>query len=146
MKFHRRFYLAGLLVLPLFFFIGASSANAAAFVLLTADPNPVAYGARTALTWTSSAAFSCTASGPWSNGGTTSGSGLSDPLYSNTTFTFTCVNAVNGEDISSSVTVAVNPPPAPTASITSSPANPIPYNSSATVSWSSTNTSSCSVT
>ncbi|MHB8913736.1 MAG: hypothetical protein ACYC4I_01865 [Minisyncoccota bacterium] len=55
--------------------------------------SPVAYGARSTLTWSSTNASSCTALGPWSNSGTLSGSGLTNPLYSNTTFGFQCTSS-----------------------------------------------------
>ncbi|MFZ2167897.1 MAG: hypothetical protein WAV50_03455 [Minisyncoccia bacterium] len=73
---------------------------------LSANPTSVNAGGRSMLSWGSVNATSCTAGGPWSNSGTLSGSGLTDPLSSNTTFTFQCFNA-NGASAVQSVTVAV---------------------------------------
>src|SRR3989344_5275115 len=57
---------------------------------LSASPLSVASGAQVTLTWSSTHATSCTAGGPWTNSGTLSGNGLTDPLTANTTFTFQC--------------------------------------------------------
>ncbi|GEM_PF-1808847 len=73
---------------------------------LTASPNPVAYNGRSTLTWSSSNATSCTAGGPWSNQGTLSGSGLTNPLTSDTLFTFQCTGP-GGTSPLQSVTVTV---------------------------------------
>ncbi len=77
---------------------------------LTASPNPVAYGGRSTLTWSSTGATSCAAGGPWSNSGTLSGSGLTNPLYSNTTFTLQCTGP-GGTSPLQSVTVGVTAAP-----------------------------------
>ncbi len=77
---------------------------------LTASPNPVAYNSRSTLTWSSTNATSCTAGGPWSNSGTLSGSGLTNPLTSATTFTFQCTGP-GGTSPLASVTVNVNAAP-----------------------------------
>ncbi|MFZ2167450.1 MAG: hypothetical protein WAV50_01110, partial [Minisyncoccia bacterium] len=64
---------------------------AAPTATLSVSPSSVAYNGRPTLTWSSTNATSCTApSGNWSNSGTLSGNGLTDPLTSNTTFTFQC--------------------------------------------------------
>ena len=76
---------------------------------LSVSPNPAAYGSRSTITWGSTNATSCTAGGAWSNQGTLSGSGLTDPLYSDTTFTFQCSGA-GGTSALQSVTVVVTPP------------------------------------
>lgn len=73
---------------------------------LSASPNPVAYATRSTLTWSSTNASSCTAGGAWSNSGTLSGSGLTNPLTSDTTFTFQCTGS-GGTSALQSVTVAV---------------------------------------
>ncbi len=76
---------------------------------LSASPNPVAYNGRSTLTWSSTNATSCTAGGPWSNSGTLSGSGLTNPLTSATTFTFQCTGP-GGTSPLASVTVNVTAP------------------------------------
>ncbi|MDD3531319.1 MAG: hypothetical protein PHV99_01885 [Candidatus Pacebacteria bacterium] len=58
---------------------------------ITATPTSVTSGGQARLDWGSSSnATSCTAGGPWSNQGTLSGNGLTNPLTSDTTFTFQC--------------------------------------------------------
>ena len=74
--------------------------------------SPVAYGARSTLTWSSTNATSCTATGAWSNSGTLSGSGLTNSLYANTTFGFQCTNSVGVASAVSYATVVVSAPPA----------------------------------
>ena len=68
----------------------------------------VTTGTRATLTWSSTNATSCTAGGPWSNGGLLSGSGLTNPITTTTTFTFQCTGA-GGTSPAQSVTVYVNP-------------------------------------
>ncbi len=109
---------------------------------LSVTPNPAPYNNRDTITWSSSGVItSCTAGGSWSNSGTLSGSGLSDPLTSNTTFTFQCTGP-GGTSPLQSVTVTVNAPPTPTATLTVTP-NPAPYANQDTITWSSTNATSC---
>ena len=83
-----------------------SPASPAPTASLSASPNPVAYNGRSTLTWSSTNATSCTAGGPWSNGGTLSGSGLTNPLTSDTLFTFQCTGP-GGTSPLQSVTVTV---------------------------------------
>ena len=120
---------------------GSVCATPAPTATLTASPNPVAYDGRSTLTWSSTNATSCTAGGPWSNSNTLSGSGLTNPLTSATTFTFQCTGP-GGTSPLASVTVNVNSPSAPTATLTASP-NPVAYDGRSTLTWSSTNATSC---
>lgn len=79
---------------------------------LSASPSSVSPGERAQLSWGSSNATSCSAGGAWSNGGSLSGSGLTDPLYANTTFTFQCTGPGGTSPLrTATVSVtAVNPP------------------------------------
>lgn len=86
----------------------AASCSYGASATLSASPNPVRYGDRATLTWTSSNATSCTAGGPWLNSPALNGSGLTDPLTADTTFTFQCTGP-NGPSALQSVTVTVTP-------------------------------------
>ncbi len=131
---------------------------------LSASPNPVAYGARSTLTWGSTNATSCTAGGPWSNASAPlgPGSGLTDPLTTNTTFTFQCIGSDGSISPLASVTITVactggctsggcdngatNPPACstftpPTASLWATPPT-IDTGQSSTLTWSS-NAVSC---
>jgi hypothetical protein len=73
---------------------------------LTVLPNPIASGARATITWASTNVTSCTAGGAWGNGGSLLGSGLSDSLTQDTTFTFQCTG-LGGTTLLQSVTVKV---------------------------------------
>lgn len=106
---------------------------------LTASPNPVVYGGRATLTWSSTNATSCTAGGPWSNSGTVAGNGLTNPIYSDTTFTFQCTGPGGTSGLQS---VIVSAGPAPTVSISASPAA-VTTGQSSTLTWSSANTNGC---
>ncbi len=109
---------------------------------ISVTPNPVAYGAATTVSWSSANATACTVTKggvSWQSG--TSGSVSSGALTAATTFSVTCTNAY-GTSAASAVTVGVVPG---TPSISAS-ANPVAYGGSATISWSSTNATACSVT
>jgi hypothetical protein len=94
------------------------------------------------LTWSSTNATSCTASGDWSDSIGTSGSKtLSESSAGSKTYTITCTGA--GGSASDSATVVVtNPPEAPTATITANLSSVIVDNSF-TLTWSSTNATEC---
>jgi hypothetical protein len=66
-------------------------------VSLTANPTTVNSGQTTSLTWSSSNASGCYATGPWTNSPAGAGSGPSYALTQNSTLTFTCSDP-NGPD------------------------------------------------
>jgi hypothetical protein len=75
---------------------------------LTASPNPVTSGQTTTLTWSSTDATSCAASGGWSGPlPATSGTRVSGVLSAATTFTLECTG--DGGTATVSAAVAVNP-------------------------------------
>jgi lysophospholipase L1-like esterase len=108
-------------------------------VNLVVSPANVASGGTTALSWTTSYATSCTATGGWSGAEPPVGNATSGALSANTTFTLTCTGVGGTGSDSKTVTVAA----APTVSLTVSPAT-IASGAKTTVSWTSTNASSCS--
>jgi hypothetical protein len=80
-------------------------------VTLTASPTTVSSGAMVSLTWTSTGATSCVASGGWSGTQLLSGSMANiGPLATDTTMTLTCVGAGGSNSASAKVSVS-----APTA-------------------------------
>ncbi len=110
---------------------------------LSASPMVVNSGNSTNLSWTSSNATSCTASGGWSGTRVTSGSELSGSLFSNTTFSLTCYNS-QGQSAIDSVTVTVQQPQQlPSVDIYASPSS-VTSGNSTTLYWSSSNATSCS--
>jgi hypothetical protein len=116
---------------------------AAPTLTLTANPTTVASGGTTTLTWSSTNATSCTASGGWTGSRATSGSQASNALTANTTFTLQCSG--NGGSIQRQATVTVSgtqPPPAPTLTFSANPAS-VASGEASTLTWSSTNATSC---
>ena len=105
---------------------------------LSASPTTIASGSTSTLTWSSTNATSCTASGGWTGAEVTSGTQSVSPT-STTTDTLTCTGAGGTTaPVSATVTVA----PAPTAALSASPAT-IASGSTSILTWSSTNATSC---
>lgn len=83
-------------------------------VTLTANPTTVTAGQGTTLSWNSTSATSCTASGAWSGSQAISGSLTTGALSTNSTFTLTCTGSGGTTSASATVTVSqVAPTPTP---------------------------------
>jgi len=120
------------------------SAPPAPTVTIAASPSTVTLGGTTSLTWTSTNATSCTASGAWIGSQNTSGTATETPVSTGTsTYTLTCTGA--GGSANASAPVTVNAPPAPTILVSVSPST-ISLGSSATLTWSSTYANACTAT
>jgi hypothetical protein len=118
-----------------------STSTSLPVVSLSASPSTVASGGSSTLVWTSTGADSCVASGGWSGVLTTNGTQTLGSLASSATYTITCTG-VNGS-ASQSVLVVVNAAqPAPTATISASPAS-VAAGASTTLTWNSANASNC---
>ncbi|MGA8110582.1 MAG: beta-propeller fold lactonase family protein, partial [Acidobacteriaceae bacterium] len=101
----------------------------------------ITLGAGATLTWSSTNATACTASGAWSGTQPTSGSATESPTAAGTdTYTLTCTGAGGSANQSATLTVAA--PAAPTTLISVSPAT-ITLGAGATLTWSSTNATAC---
>ena len=111
-------------------------------VTLAADPGSVDYGASTTLSWSSTNADACTASGDWSGDKGTNGSETVGPLTADSTFTLVCSGPGGQTSDAVQVTVAPPPPDLPTVTLAASPAQ-VDSGASATLSWSSTNADAC---
>ncbi len=86
--------------------------SSAPTVTLSADQTSVQSGQGVRLTWSSTGASGCTASGGWSGAEPASGSGVAEgPLSSNTTFTLVCTGP-GGTSAPASVSITVTPAPA----------------------------------
>ena len=110
-------------------------------VILNANPTTVASGGSTQLTWSSTNTTSCTASGGWSGSRPASGNATIDNLTANTTFTLQCTGG--GGSAQGSVTVAImGAPPPPTLTFSANPTS-VDAGDSSTLTWSSTNATSC---
>ena len=120
-------------------------AAAAPTVMIAAAPSKVSLGGASTLTWSSTDATSCTASGAWSGTRPTVGSEAQTPAVAGTTiYNLSCTGT--GGAGSASATVTVNgpstPTPAPTVTIASAP-GAVLLGGASTLSWSSTNATSC---
>jgi hypothetical protein len=121
--------------------VGAPPPPPAPTVSFSANPASVAYNGSSTLTWSSSNATSCTASGAWSGTKATSGSETRGSLTASSTFILTCTGA--GGSAGQSVTVTVDPAPLPTVTLTANPTS-VAMNGSSMLTWSSSNATSCS--
>lgn len=109
---------------------------------LAASPTTVGAGSAATLTWSSTNATACTASGGSFTGAVaTSGSASTGTLNANTTYSVTCAGAAGTTPASATAAVAVTPQP----TVTNFSANPASVTSggSSTLSWSTTNATSC---
>lgn len=121
-------------------------------VVLTANNSAgpsitVPYNTPVTLSWTSTNANYCTASGDWS-GSKNAGNDTEfvGNLTSTKTYTLTCTQSTTG--LSASNIITVNVGEIPVADIKANGSNGpinIPYNTAANISWTSANISSCSV-
>jgi uncharacterized repeat protein (TIGR01451 family) len=137
------------------------SASDSVSVMVQGDPEPptvdlrangsngpitIQSGTQATLSWTSNNATSCQATGgPWSGTKQLNSSESTQPLTQSTTYTITCSNSV-GVTASDSVTINVNQPQNPTVDIKANGSDgpvQIAYNTSATLSWTSNNATSC---
>lgn len=111
-------------------------------VSLAAQPASVASGGTTSLSWSTTNAESCTASGGWSGNKSTSGTASVGPISQATSFTLQCFNSVGDSDSKTvQVTVAQSAPP-PAIDFYADPAS-VELGASSMVYWSVTNAYSC---
>lgn len=114
---------------------------------LSASPSTIELGSSATLTWSSSYANSCEASGAWSGElAISDGTETVSPDVTST-YTITCYGD-GGGDTSSSVTISVNQPPVvkePTVSLVAIPSR-VARGGTITLEWSSTDANSCSAT
>jgi len=108
-----------------------------ATVTLSASPTSIAPGASSDLTWSTTNATSCTASGDWTGRKEVSGKKVVTPTV-NSTYILTCSDA-DGGSVSQSVSVSIAPP---TVTLSASPTSIAP-GASSDLTWSTTNATSC---
>ncbi|MHB8667588.1 MAG: DUF3443 domain-containing protein [Burkholderiales bacterium] len=117
----------------------SATASNPVIVSIGASPTALTVGQSTTLTWSSSNATACQASAGWSGTVAISGTQIVTPPAAGTTvYTLTC-NGVTG---STSVVVTNAPAPAPTVSLSFAPAS-VAAGQTATLSWSTTDATSC---
>ena len=115
--------------------------NQLPIISFSANPQTIASGDTTTLSWSTSDADSCQASGAWSGSLPVAGNDLVGPLTSESTFSLECSNSSGSS--SASVTVNIAAPGVPVISF-SADSSSIPQGSNVTLTWSSQNTDSCS--
>lgn len=120
--------------------VTVAAAATAPTVTLTASPTTITPGGNSTLTWSSTNATSCTASGGWTGTEATSGTFTVSPA-STTAYTLTCTGA-GGSSSPASATVTVSAASVPTVTLAASPITII-WGDSSNLSWSSTNATSC---
>ena len=107
---------------------------------MSASPQTLTLGQSATLTWTSTRATSCTASGAWSGTQALSGSATVTPNAAGAnTYTLTCTGPGGSVDASATVTANAQPPQ---VSFSVNPSR-ISLGQSATLTWSVTNADSC---
>ena len=109
-------------------------------VTLTANPSSIQAGQNSTLSWTSQYANSCSAY--WTSSTATSGTGVVVPT-STTTYNITCSGASGTTPATASVMVYVNQVQNPTVTLSANPLS-VNYNGSSTLTWNSSNVTSCS--
>src|SRR5580765_638086 len=92
------------------FFTTAAAAPPVPTVALSANPTSVASGGSSTLTWSSTNAASCSASGAWSGAKGTAGTEVTGALTSPGTFSLACTGAGGTASASATVTLAGAPP------------------------------------
>ncbi|MEO7387371.1 MAG: DUF4038 domain-containing protein [Gammaproteobacteria bacterium] len=107
-------------------------------VTLSANPTSVASGTSSTLTWSTTNATACTASGGWSGSKATSGTASTGAVASTRTFSLTCTGAGGTGGQSTSVTVV----PTPIVTLSANPTS-VASGGSSTLTWSTSNATAC---
>jgi hypothetical protein len=123
---------------------GGGSQPALPSVSLQASPATVAVGTASTLAWSSTNASACTASGAWSGSRSLRGTESTPTLTTSQVFTLTCEGP--GGTASQTVTVAVDQATPPPAVTLTADRDIIPPGDSATLSWATTNATTCTAT
>jgi len=142
--------LFALVLIPLLFIVGCGGGGSGSggtppnpTLNLIAAPTSVTSGSSATLVWASSNATSCTASGGWSGSKATSGTTSTGAITSSTSFTLTCSGASGTTAAAETVHITLTIPN-PSVSLSASPTS-VTSGSSATLTWSSTNATSCTL-
>jgi hypothetical protein len=108
---------------------------------LASNNTSITYNGSVTLSWSTSNADNCTASGDWSGSKGKSGSQIISSLTANRSFTLSCEGST--ETISNTVNVSVTSTPTPITVNLSSNTTSVAFNGSVTLSWSTGNADSC---
>lgn len=117
-----------------------ATASSPPTITISVAPTSITVGQSSTLTWSSTNATSCTASGAWSGTQATGGTVSESPETTGTsTYTLTCNGAGGTANASAALTVNAA---APTVTLSINPTS-ITLGQSATLTWSTTNATSC---
>ena len=122
---------------------GDSTPPPAPELSLTASPSSIAFNAKTLLSWSSHAVSTCRASGDWAGIQATNGSAEIGPLSTDSTFVLSCSGPGGSLTESVAVLVETPTPQRPTVSLSADLAS-VSFGGTATLSWTSTRSDSCS--
>jgi hypothetical protein len=117
---------------------GGDGPEPAPTVSLSANPTILNEGEQSQLTWSTTNAFDCTASGGWSGSRGTSGTATTPALSTTITFNLSCTGP--GGSAQAAITVTVRP--LPVVSLTASPSI-VRTGVTSTLSWTATNATTC---
>lgn len=125
--------------------VAVNTQTPAPTVSISAIPTYIGYGEASTITWNSSNATFCNGSGGtngWAGGKNTSGTFYTGGLTSTTTYSITCSS--NSGSVTGSATVIVSGQQVqnPTVSISANPTS-IGYGGASTITWNSSNATSC---
>ncbi|HEY3849851.1 MAG TPA: hypothetical protein VGL87_02690, partial [Steroidobacteraceae bacterium] len=118
---------------------GSPGTAPSATATLQASSTTIDAGGSVTLTWSSTNATSCTASGGWSGTLAASGSRSTGALGANTTFSLTCTGT-GGTSHPAAVTITVNA--LPTATLSANPTI-VAVGGTSTLTWSSAHATAC---
>ena len=114
--------------------------QAAPTLTLSASPTSVQSGSASQLTWSTTNATSCIASGGWTGTKATTGSQSTGALAANTSYTLTCSGA--GGSVAQTASIAVTATPTPTLTLGASPTS-VASGGASQLTWAATNATSC---
>lgn len=111
-------------------------------ITISASPKFISYSQDSTITWSTTTASSCKASGGWNGTQALAGSRLFKNIQNTTTYSLTCIGNDGVSKMTRSTQVYVSPLPAPTINLTASP-NPVIKGNRATLNWSSSGATDC---
>ncbi len=110
-------------------------------ITFSASPTTIQQGNSSTLSWSTTNATSCTASGGWSGTKGTSGTQVVSPSAT-TTYMLACTGLGGSDNASVTVNVILTPTPQPVLTFTASPLT-IAQGATSTLTWSATNATDC---
>jgi type II secretory pathway pseudopilin PulG len=111
-------------------------------ISIAASPSTVTQGDSSTITWTTTTALNCSASGDWTGGKPTSGSQKIDNIQSTSTYSLTCTGLDGVSTVTRSTKVFVSPLPAPTINFKATPET-VAKGESSQLTWTVSGASGC---